>query len=85
MEALVKENHLLKQQLQNCFSKVAKTQKVNKPKYDINQYNNFISMFINIFFLIRFDNWFNISLRKKSQIFIERMKNSNKHVNDVKN
>lgn len=28
MEALVKENHLLKQQLQNCFSKVAKTQKV---------------------------------------------------------
>lgn len=28
MEALVKENHLLKQQLQNCFTKVAKTQKV---------------------------------------------------------
>lgn len=28
MEALEKENHLLKQQLQNCFTKVAKTQKV---------------------------------------------------------
>lgn len=28
METLVKENHLLKQQLQNCFTKVAKTQKV---------------------------------------------------------
>lgn len=29
METLVKENHLLKQQLQNCFTKVAKTQKVS--------------------------------------------------------
>lgn len=33
MEALIKENHLLKQQLQNCFSKVAKTQKVNESFY----------------------------------------------------
>ncbi|XP_031617693.1 uncharacterized protein LOC116337358 isoform X4 [Contarinia nasturtii] len=30
MEALVKENHLLKQQLQNCFTKVAKTQKLEE-------------------------------------------------------
>lgn len=30
MESLVKENHQLKQQLQNCFSKVAKTQKVSQ-------------------------------------------------------
>lgn len=30
METLVKENHLLKQQLQNCFAKVAKTQKVGQ-------------------------------------------------------
>ena len=29
MEALVKENQLLKQQLHNCFLKVAKTQKVS--------------------------------------------------------
>lgn len=28
METLIKENQLLKQQLQNCFLKVAKTQKV---------------------------------------------------------
>ncbi|XP_055322384.1 putative uncharacterized protein DDB_G0271982 isoform X3 [Sitodiplosis mosellana] len=30
METLVKENHLLKQQLQNCFTKVAKTQKLEE-------------------------------------------------------
>lgn len=33
MESLVKENHQLKQQLQNCFSKVAKTQKVSEKFY----------------------------------------------------
>lgn len=37
METLVKENHQLKQQLQTCFAKVAKTQKVAIPILSISQ------------------------------------------------
>lgn len=46
IEQLLKENHLLKQQLHNCYLKVAKTQKVSYYKlmklFFCNKYKSFI-------------------------------------------